>query len=64
LQDAKSADQDFHVKAGLVPAISIWKSAAPQPIGITGTSPVMTESKRLILHTIPDLRLRSVRDDA
>jgi hypothetical protein len=50
--------------AGLVPAISIWKSAAPQPIGITGTSPVMTESKRLILHTIPDLRLRSVRDDA
>jgi hypothetical protein len=30
------------VMAGLVPAIPILKSAAPQIIGITGTGPVMT----------------------
>ncbi|MBQ0822819.1 hypothetical protein HPT29_019480 [Microvirga terrae] len=33
-----------HVMAGLVPAISIRKSAAPHTIGITGTNPVLPVS--------------------
>jgi hypothetical protein len=30
--------------AGLVPAMTVLKSAAPQIVGITGTRPVMTKA--------------------
>jgi hypothetical protein len=37
-----AGDDNFHVMAGRVPAISTLKSTALHIIGVTGTRPVMT----------------------
>jgi hypothetical protein len=44
--------------AGLVPAISLLRSAAPTPVEFTGTGSVMMRKKHLALQSNPGSPLR------